>query len=156
MFNKILVPLDGGEMTEGILPFISHLAQRLGSDITLMTVIDPGRIQTPPMRGARHESTEEYRIGMAPTNPTLGVTTRAVKSRGPYISQLLERAKRAAGDRLATLAQEMAADGGEHPIHTKIDTEVLLGNNADEIVRFANNEGFGLIAMATHGRSTLG
>jgi nucleotide-binding universal stress UspA family protein len=54
------------------------------------------------------------------------------------------------GDRLALLAKDLPDDDIE------VDNKVLLGNIAEEIVRFAKNEGFGLIAMATHGRSTLG
>ncbi|MDA0769599.1 MAG: universal stress protein [Chloroflexi bacterium] len=153
MFNKILVPLDGSEMTEGILPFVSHLAQQLGSQITLLTVINPERVQVPPVEEGRHHSAEDYRLGMTPTDPKLGGATKTATRIGPYVSQLLEQGERMAADRLGSLAEGLKDDKTPD---LKVTTKILLGNSAEEIVRFANNEGFGLIAMATHGRTTLG
>lgn len=155
VFKKILVPLDGSEMTEGILPFVSHLAQKMRSELTLTTVIDPERVQIPPVTEARHESTEDYRIGTAPTDPVVGATTTTVKSKGPYVSQVVEQAERIASDSLAALAKGLF-DGEADDDVPKVSTKVLTGNVAEELVRFAKNEGFGLIAMATHGRTTLG
>ena len=40
MFEKILVPLDGSELAEGILPFASQLAKGLDIPMVLLAVID--------------------------------------------------------------------------------------------------------------------
>ncbi|HEU65486.1 MAG TPA: universal stress protein, partial [Chloroflexi bacterium] len=48
---------------------------------------------------------------------------------------------------LARIAKDMEAKG------IKVDTEVLLGNPAEEIVIYAKHPGCDLIVMASHGRS---
>ena len=40
MFKKVLVPLDGSELAQGILPFVSLLAKQLKSTLTLLGVAD--------------------------------------------------------------------------------------------------------------------
>ena len=51
MYKKILVPLDGSEMAESVLPYVGNLANRLGASVTLFTVVAPGR------RAARESET---------------------------------------------------------------------------------------------------
>lgn len=41
MFKKILVPLDGSETAEAILPFVQEIATRTGAEIVLMTAVQP-------------------------------------------------------------------------------------------------------------------
>lgn len=41
MFKKILIPLDGSETAEAILPFVQEIASRTGGDITVMTAVQP-------------------------------------------------------------------------------------------------------------------
>ena len=40
MFEKILVPLDGSELAEGILPYASQLAKGLDIPMVLLAVVD--------------------------------------------------------------------------------------------------------------------
>ena len=42
MYEKILIPLDGSELAEVALPYAEELAQRLGSEITLLYVLKSG------------------------------------------------------------------------------------------------------------------
>ncbi len=44
MFEKILVPLDRTELSEGILPLVSQLARGLKAPVVLLSVIDPGTV----------------------------------------------------------------------------------------------------------------
>ena len=39
MYEKILVPLDGSKVAEGILPWVGSLARGLGSSVTLLSVV---------------------------------------------------------------------------------------------------------------------
>lgn len=39
MFKKILVPLDGSDLSEAILPHVSNLAKTLGSEVILLRVV---------------------------------------------------------------------------------------------------------------------
>jgi len=41
MYTKILVPLDGSELAEGVLPYVRSLARELQLPVTLLQVIDP-------------------------------------------------------------------------------------------------------------------
>jgi nucleotide-binding universal stress UspA family protein len=42
MFKKILVPLDGSELAESVLPYVRNLAERFAAEIVLMQVsVDP-------------------------------------------------------------------------------------------------------------------
>ncbi|MDP6716835.1 MAG: universal stress protein, partial [SAR202 cluster bacterium] len=47
MFDKILIPLDGSNEAEWILPYIFPLAQRMDSKLTLLLVIDPDEVDVP-------------------------------------------------------------------------------------------------------------
>ena len=47
MFQKILVPLDGTELAESILPYVSQLAIGLNAPLVLFTVIDPDAVEMP-------------------------------------------------------------------------------------------------------------
>ena len=41
MYDRILVPLDGSEVAETVLPFVACLARGLNARVTLLTVVDP-------------------------------------------------------------------------------------------------------------------
>ncbi|MFC1987198.1 universal stress protein [Chloroflexota bacterium] len=43
IFNKILVPLDGSEVGEAVLPYIKELASKLKPEISLFQVVEPGQ-----------------------------------------------------------------------------------------------------------------
>jgi nucleotide-binding universal stress UspA family protein len=41
MFNHLLVPLDGSELAEAVLPMVLAIAERFESEITLLRVVHP-------------------------------------------------------------------------------------------------------------------
>ena len=41
MFKKILVPLDGSETAEAILPFVEEIASQARAEIIVMTAVQP-------------------------------------------------------------------------------------------------------------------
>ena len=41
MYRKILVPLDGSNLSTGVLPFVRYLAEALQLPVELMSVNDP-------------------------------------------------------------------------------------------------------------------
>ena len=45
MFQKILVPLDGSEEAEAILPYVSHVASGMGIGVVLLSVVDCGALE---------------------------------------------------------------------------------------------------------------
>jgi nucleotide-binding universal stress UspA family protein len=59
MFNKILVPLDGSELAEGILPYVSSLAKGLGIPVVLLSVIDHDAMEVPERVRPESRAAEE-------------------------------------------------------------------------------------------------
>ena len=60
MFKKIPVPLDGSELDDGILPFVSQLATALGSSVILMSVLDKnGNPPAESLRDSRRETAKK-------------------------------------------------------------------------------------------------
>jgi len=58
LFEKVLVPLDGSKTSEGILPYVAALAERFGSRISLLTVIDPDALDVPEKLGDLYSAWE--------------------------------------------------------------------------------------------------
>ena len=100
MFERVLLPLDGSEVSEGIIPYLRQLARAAGSRITILYVAGDGEAG---------------------------------------LDGYLREAQR-------------SVSGGE----LDVETVVLTGKPEERIVEHAENEGFDLIAMSTHGRSGVG
>ena len=118
MYEKILVPLDGSELAEVVLPYAEELAGRLGSEITLVNVL----------------------IFFSESAPDLYLRLRQY-----YIEKMVENTREAA-ERYVKKPQGKAI---------KVESRILLGNPAEEIVEYANKEDIDLIVMATHGRTGI-
>ena len=115
MINKILVPLDGTDEAEVILPYVTRLAVGLGVPVVLLAVLD-------------QEST-----GL----------------RQSFFTQLFERARAGAKERLHDVAQALGKEGMDA-------VEVISsGKSAPKIVEAAERFECGLIALSTHGRNML-
>lgn len=48
MINRVLVPLDGSEGSEAVIPYIEELAYRLEAEVVLLRVLPPGYMSTGP------------------------------------------------------------------------------------------------------------
>ena len=127
MFGKILVPLDGTELAEGVLPYVSRLAKGLDIPVALLSVVDTRDIE---------HLTERNGPGG--------------ERRGPYASQVFERVKEQTTKGLAGVADRLESNG------VRAEMSVSFGDPADEIVRAAERQECGLIAPTTHGHSPLG
>jgi nucleotide-binding universal stress UspA family protein len=127
MEKKILVPLDGTQVGEAILPKIENLVlkstPRMEADITLFNVIskmnfntltDDDAAQLPISEGERQELTKEAQA---------------------YLAKVAEKLNRKG---------------------LKVTTLISFGHAADEIVKTAHQTGAHLIAMSTRGRSKIG
>ncbi|TAK30010.1 MAG: universal stress protein [Chloroflexota bacterium] len=125
MFNRILIPLDGSELAETVVPYVQELAHKFGSAITLLQVVD-------------------YATAVLPVEP--GLMT-------PIQPEVLEEAAEAellrADEYLANLRGRLRKAG------LNATYKVERGDPADEIIRYAKEWSADLIAMSTHGRSGL-
>ena len=160
MFEKVLVPLDGSEMAEGILPFVSVLAKGSQTELVLLAVVDPHAAELPErMLEGVGESVGATQVtpGAPPPTDVGRYEPGSVHGTGggPYASQLLEsqlleRSETQAIGTLGKVVERLKREG--------IDARsaVRFGEAAEEIVGTAEREGCDLIAMSTHGRSALG
>jgi len=123
MYKKILVPLDGSKLAECALPHVEELAKGRGTEKVILVSVT--------------ERVQGYRAFEDPSQP-LGqqLAPEAVGKKEKQAQRYLGR-----------IAKAMEAKG------IKVDTEVLLGDPAEEIVIYAKHPGCDIIVMSSHGRS---
>ena len=126
MFIKALVPLDGTEVSEAIIPFITQFARGLDIGIVLATAVE----------------LDPLREGLL--NRIAGGMTDA-----PAADALRERIERDVKNRLEDLADRMALEG------IAAETSVRFGPTSDSIIGMAQDSGCDLIAMSTRGRGVV-
>ncbi len=135
MYEKIVVPLDGSKLAESILPHIEKLAKGLDTgEVILVSVterlagttgVKPRISLTYPEEGLSHPEP------MTQIPVTLGKKQRQAES---YLNRIAGRLSKK---------------------RVNVRTEVLLGNPADEIIKYAEDNACDLIAIASHGRSGI-
>lgn len=125
MYQHILVPLDGSELAESVLPHVEALAKRLGAEVLLVRA----------------------------ANLPASVLAEGEPLGAPLPTDLFEEALQAevddAKEGLTRVADRLKAAG------LTVTWEVLEGEAARAILESAHKHGCDLIAMATHGRSAL-
>ena len=130
MYQQILLPLDGSELSELGLGPARELALAFKARLHLLQVLSYSQ-DFDLVRGAEYGALSE-----------------------DYISNLLEEVAAAqtskAVEYLAGKAAEMAAAGVE------VVTDYETGNPADRILDYARASAIDLIVMSTHGRGGLG
>jgi len=126
MFKKIMVPLDGSELAECILPHVEvFIASSQVNTIVLVRVVDSGPT------GFR---------SVAPGIEDLGTIIANLK-------RYDEERKSSAESYLTEVAGRLKAEG------VKLQTAVLRGKVADSLIDYSETNDIDLIIIATHGRS---
>lgn len=126
MFTKALVPLDGTEVSEGIIPFVTQFARGLDIGVVLATSVE----------------LDPLREGLL--NRIAGGMTAT-----PAADALRERIERDVKNRLEDLADRMALEG------IAAETSLRFGPASDSIIGMARDSGCDLIAMSTRGRGVV-
>ena len=132
--RTILVPLDGSELAEAVLPHVMALAKQRGPEITdvvLFRVCEPVAALGYYPPSARFETPGGV-VHMLP---------------GDYVRAEAARQRVVAEQYLAGIEKRLKGAG------LKVRIEVRDGDPAGEIVDYANKNPFNLIVMATHARS---
>jgi len=125
MYKKILVPLDGSKLAECALPHVEELAKGCGTEKVILVSVT--------------ERVQGYRAFEDPSQPL-----------GQQLApEAVGKEEKQAQRYLGRIAKAMEAKG------IKVDTEVLLGDPAEEIVIYAKHPGCDIIVMSSHGRSGL-
>jgi nucleotide-binding universal stress UspA family protein len=117
MYERMLVPLDGSELAEVVLPYAKELAGRLDLEVIFLHV----------------QYLEEHGFAMHRV----------------YVEQVANSIRQE--------AREIQTIGGTQPGAKTVETrvELVVGEPAEEILRYANENNIDLILMATHGRSGI-
>lgn len=123
MFNKVLVPLDGSKLAECVLPYVEELATHGVAEEVILASV------TERVKGYRVISDYGGAVGERLAPEAAGKKeTQAQK----YLNRVAKGLK----------------DKG-----IKVETLVLIGNPAEEIVLYADAMHCDLIVMSSHGRS---
>ena len=140
---KVLVPLDGSDISLSIVPAVRRLLDVApGTEVHLLTVLDPRRA---------HGSTEQPIDEAAPT---------VLSTRGPTVSSPFPRVVETHGeamDRMHTEAVDAlrTAARTHFPAATVVVHTSWSNKPAEAICEQARELEVDLVAMSTHGRSGL-
>lgn len=128
MYQKILVPLDGSELAECVLPHVEAIASgcRAGN-IILARVVEPFELP----------ASLEY--------DTYSRKDLVVEWQKAELEQ-----RSAAEDYLDRLANQMRKEGRD------VQSQVIVGRVAESLADFAAENGVDLIIIATHGQTGIG
>jgi nucleotide-binding universal stress UspA family protein len=113
MFRRILVPLDGSERAEGVLPIVTAEAKSHSAAVVLLRVV-------PPIR---------HSLMLTPA----------------LLEQTTSQAEKITEEYLRNLAERLRAEG------LTVETEILPGLPAQEILRFAEETDCDLIVIGSKG-----
>ena len=130
MFRHILVPLDGSNVAEVVLPIVRGLGKELGAKVTLVRVVDASAIGRA--------------IGPAATDMG-GISSDVLSAIDETVTQELVKAQ----DYLSTAAEGLRSEG------ITVATEVRRGVAGEELLAAIETEGVDVAAVATHGRSGI-
>ncbi len=128
MFNKILVPYDGSEVSKVVLPFASQLAQELGASLLMLTVIDRRAVDATSSQYAEffqkaEDTAREHLKGVADDLNEKGVTASYVIATGRAGEEIVSVAEREECGLIAISTH------GRSPV-----TRGVLGSVTDEVV----------------------
>lgn len=123
MFDKILVPLDGSELAECIIPYVEGLVKgQKVKEVILFRVCEPPEI------------TADYPAKMP-------------KSWEQHVKDIVSSTEQQCSLYLGDIEKRLRSLG------VPIRVESCLGKAADEIVKCAEENHVDLIVLASHGRS---
>lgn len=142
MLQKIVVPLDGSDLAEAVVPYVREISRRCEpTEVILLQVV-----RLPHGRSASTFKSQDIEFrDKLPDSPADVETARFPI----YREQEIESARAEAEASMVAAAQQMRSD------NISVRTAVVFGRPAQEIVEFAEQEEADLIAMSTHGRSGL-
>jgi nucleotide-binding universal stress UspA family protein len=143
MFAKVLVPLDGSDLAEAVLPYVEAICSRCEpTEIVLFQVLPPPSGRSGFVARPTREDFPTARVPESPSDLTA--------ARHPiYRDQVLAAARAEVETALARASRRLCDSG------RLVSVEMAFGRPAEEIVDYAERAGVELIVMSTHGRSGL-
>ena len=126
MFQRIVVPLDGTDLSSRALPYAVELAQKFSSELILISVVSPSTVVASGVEG--------------PSSVQILVESAQAKDK---------QAVAEATDRLNAVARDCSAKG------IKNSVIVATGAPAEEILKTCQARKADLVVMTTHGRTGI-
>jgi nucleotide-binding universal stress UspA family protein len=152
-YKKILVPLDGSDLANTVLPYAREMALCTGAEVLLLQAItEPGFevAETELMFAAGGITPSPESLNEDPGEVAAGRSRRQATARtGSGFARQIEYATEAAQSNLSAAAAALTGAG------IRVETEVQVGRPAAVILDVATSSGADMIAMATHGRSGI-
>jgi len=134
MYNKILLPLDGSDLSHQSIPHAVAVATGIGAEIALVQVID----------SVAHIISETTPATIEPV-PSGELTVE--------IAESAVQAQRDAAQANLDAAKAQIVEGGIDG--ARVTTEVVEGNATQAIEEAVERLGCDLVIIATHGRSGI-
>ena len=128
MYQKIMVPLDGSEVAECVLPHVEAFID--GCQVNTIVFI---RVIEPAPLGIR--------------SPSTAISKEELDKLMTNFQHIEEERKSAAEDYLKKAVDRLKPNG------VKFQTEVIVGKAAGSLIDYADSNNIDLILIATHGRS---
>jgi nucleotide-binding universal stress UspA family protein len=110
MYARLLIPLDGSEPAEAILPFAERIAGPVDAEVCLLRVVEPmtaiprlgtGEVGGPEALESRRLEATEYLAAMARRLASRGLRVRTLVTLGAPGREILEVAKAEQADLIA-------------------------------------------------------
>lgn len=139
------MPLDGSLLSEQVLPIVKRLSQEAAVEITLFRACAPPKATVRRRRGLRRPVPVVGTLGSWPGLLVPPSTPDYAETRG----QAVERRDQEVLSYLDKIGRPLLETGCD------VHAAVRFGDAATEIIGFAHDKDFELIAMATHGRSGM-
>ncbi len=139
ILNKVLVPLDGSEESEAVLPYIEQLAPRLDSEVILLQVVAPGYFaySVPGETVQMYHTAEELETLTTEAANYLEKTADKLKEKG--INAGYEVGVGAAADEIINLADKMRTDIVAMSTHGRSGiSRWAFGSTADKVLHAGN------------------
>jgi nucleotide-binding universal stress UspA family protein len=135
MYTRVMVPLDGSRLAEGILPFILQIAGPLDLEVVLVRVVQPIVPQALEGTGgvvvddvpARLREAREYLAPVATDLRRRGVRVTTDARHGDPVTELVAAARDAGADLIAMTTHGRSGLG-----------RLLFGSVAEAVLRQAN------------------
>ncbi len=140
MYRKILVPLDGSKLAESVLPHVESVARGCGTEEVILVSV------TERIVGYRPVGVRIRPPGLLQTD-SRGLLTLQPVTQVPVVVGKKQAVAQRYLERVAKRLEKKKI---------RVQTKVLIGHPADEIITFAESEGADLILMSSHGRSGVG
>jgi nucleotide-binding universal stress UspA family protein len=162
--KKILVPLDGSENAEKIGGWVAGIAQPLGAEVALVTVVDPNKIELPdataesghtvpheegPFDEPEFDRGRVYTGGSGMGGASIGPAVGETRHAPAFGTQIIDRVMQQAEEYLDQEVDRMNIAG------VKCTGKTLMGRPDEVIVQHAKDIKADMIAMATHRGSAI-